>query len=67
MKILALGDIHYPREATIFFNFLNVVEKENPNMILLCGDIINYGNPFYLEKFLLKLRKRVPKLKSLVL
>jgi len=58
LKILACGDIHYPREEALFFNFLRFIEKEKPDLIILCGDILNYANIHNLDKFLRKIHRR---------
>ena len=58
MRLIALGDLHYPREGKLFYQFLNVIEKEDLDLILLCGDILNYGNAQYLRDFLSKVHRR---------
>ncbi len=58
MKIIVLGDLHYPREGKLFHQFLDLIKKENIDLILLCGDILNYGNVQYLRVFLSKIHKR---------
>ncbi|TFG11132.1 metallophosphoesterase [Candidatus Thorarchaeota archaeon] len=41
MKILAVGDIHYPRYAQEFKEALSTLER--PDLFLLAGDMINRG------------------------
>lgn len=58
-KAIVLGDLHYPREADLFYKFLGLLEKEKPDYIFFCGDIINYANLFYLDKLLRKILRIV--------
>ena len=41
-----------------FFNFLRFIEKEKPDLIILCGDILNYANIHNLDRFLRKIHRR---------
>lgn len=57
MHLLILGDLHYPRESHLFNRFISNLSRENYDWILLCGDILNYGNSELLKKFLRKVHK----------
>ncbi|MGQ4834278.1 MAG: metallophosphoesterase family protein [Candidatus Asgardarchaeia archaeon] len=57
MKILVLGDLHYPREGELIVEFLNEIKKNDYDYIFLCGDLINYGNKILLERLLKMIHK----------
>jgi len=46
MKIVVISDIHYPGRCTNL-DFLELIKKEKPNLIIGCGD---YTNPEIIEK-----------------
>ncbi|MEX0569547.1 MAG: metallophosphoesterase [Candidatus Njordarchaeota archaeon] len=58
MRILFLGDIHYPREAAILFDLLRLIENKKPDIIAICGDILNHADIFLLDKLLRKIHRR---------
>lgn len=57
MIALVAGDIHYPRESYLFAQMLDLIKKTDFDYILLCGDILNYGNIQLLRNFLKKIHK----------
>jgi len=56
MKLLVVGDLHYPYEFR-FFQFKKLLERENPDLILICGDILNYFSLIHLDVFLNEIHK----------
>ncbi len=63
MKLLIIGDIHYPREPGIFIKLLNLIEETSPDILAICGDIINFANKHWLRKFFRKIHRRKKNLK----
>ncbi len=50
-----MGDLHYPRESQLFYEFLRILKRYDLDFLFLCGDIVNYANMFYLEKLVKKI------------
>ncbi|MCD6513682.1 MAG: metallophosphoesterase [Candidatus Odinarchaeota archaeon] len=57
MRILVLGDLHYPREGKLLVRLLNEIKKNNYDYIFICGDLVNYGNKNLLTKLLSLIHK----------
>ena len=56
MKLLVIGDLHYPYEHR-FFHFQKLLTREKPEVALLCGDILNYFSLINLDVFLNEFHK----------
>lgn len=50
MKMLVVGDIHGKDKALA--STLEYMEKHNPDMLIICGDITNFGPVDWAKKFL---------------
>jgi Icc-related predicted phosphoesterase len=50
MKMLVVGDIHGKDKALI--STLEYIKKHNPDMLIVCGDITNFGPAEWAKKFL---------------